>query len=247
MAHRKYGIGADQVIVIHALSLVSQDVSISIINSDGSTASICINGLLCLGFHLKKKHPHFRLWRVSIEDKNVWVHVAEKITITLHTSNFFYKKPQSFLYQNDTFSYTSCWVGNPHVLVFCAQDPYILTASECKEMQAACKATIQSQEDFNFSLVYIKAHNVFRLRTFERGAGETDACGSAAVACVYAYNALNGSETECKVYPFLGHLDVFSYASTVSVSGAPSYIGYTQCDWKSFEDNMLWLRTKPLV
>lgn len=131
---------------------------ITIYNQDGSTAYQCGNGLRALGYHLKKNI------KVSINKKEFSINYQDDIA----TANIgFPSSIESVLINKEKGS--KVIIGNNH-LVF----------------QSPPNALIIEKHHQEFNISFIKrAKDVFTIQTYERGAGWTKSCGSAASASAF--------------------------------------------------------------
>ncbi len=192
LAHRHLGIGFDQLLFIKKST--KADFACQIFNADGSEAKQCGNGLRCVArfihdqgitpqntfsietnagiFQVKIQNNHLVQVTMGIpcfEPANIPM-IPEKLTLL---SN----KIQSRVKQLDILS-----LGNPHTILQVAS----LKDFPVKELgtQIGNDAAFPHGINVGFMQVINPAH--IMLRTFERGSGETYACGSNACAAAVA-------------------------------------------------------------
>ena len=200
IADRHFGIGCDQVLLIE--SSAHADFLCRIFNSDGSEAEQCGNGLRCVARYVHELGLHASntltietaagLFPAEIRD-------YDNICITfppadLSASTHKFTLPP--LAQEVTGSALS--LGNPHFIIKLSDNPTI-TLNQAGFL-VSTHSTFPEGANVGFVETVHKDH--IRLRTFERGSGETNACGSNACAAVAAGiidGSLSSSVTvECK-------------------------------------------------
>jgi diaminopimelate epimerase len=183
LADRHWGIGCDQILLVEKSPDKDHDFFYRIYNADGSESGQCGNGARCLA--------------KFIHDKNL----STKNTLSLKTLTSqleIYKEetqfrvnmgiPQDiekFLCTSSDKEGIKLSLGNPHIV-------FITKIIEDKHLSHA------GLEDFNVGFMQIVDRTYIKLRVFERGAGETYACGSGACAAVIAgitQNLLNSAVT----------------------------------------------------
>ncbi|MEM8563300.1 MAG: diaminopimelate epimerase [Pseudomonadota bacterium] len=200
LADRHLGIGCDQVLVVEAPGNPAVDFRFRIYNSDGSEAEQCGNGARCFArFVREKKLTNKR--SITVETRNgiaeLRVKSRREVEVDMGTPQL---QPAAipFLAEQESPSYTlnladrsleigAVSMGNPHAIV------------RVDSVQVAPVAELGSQieihPDFpnrvNAGFMEVVAADHIRLRVFERGVGETLACGSGACAAV-VYGVVQG-------------------------------------------------------
>jgi len=171
ISNRHRGIGCDQILLIQKSDTPDIDFLYKIYNSDGSEAGQCGNGARCLAKFIRDKNlsqkNKFCVKTISgilelyiIEDENICVNMGIPENIIVETRHCLVS--------------TRLNLGNPHI-VFTVRDINDKTINSNAGM-----------DDFNVGFMQIIDKNHIKLRVFERGAGETEACGSGACAAVVA-------------------------------------------------------------
>lgn len=184
LAHRHTGIGFDQLLLIQPSE--QADFYCQIFNSDGSEALQCGNGLRCVArfihenqlangekFNLETKAG---IYPVTIQD---YEHIrltmgAPKIQSTLTDLTF----PDS----DESISLSILSIGNPHAIVKVDS----LDSMPIHPIAEKIASHPYFPEGVNVGFMQIVDASHVRLRTIERGAGETLACGSNACAAAVA-------------------------------------------------------------
>lgn len=215
VSNRNFGIGSDGLILI--MPSEKADVRMRMFNSDGSESEMCGNGIRCVakyaydhGIVAKKEitaetGAGILTLRLFTDDRNrvekVRVNMGKprltraEIPMLGEPESRVIAEPLNILHT--TFRITSVSMGNPHCVIFVDD-----VASFQVEKYGPL---IENHELFprrtNVEFVEIISPTEVRQRTWERGAGETLACGTGASAVCVA-GALNGV-TEKKI---LNHL-----------------------------------------
>ena len=88
----------------------------------------------------------------------------------------------SFMHDQEQINFYSVSVGNPHAIIFTQEISKI-------RLDALAQSLIEEncfKNGFNLNLAEISSNNSIKLRVYERGVGETEACGSGACATALA-------------------------------------------------------------
>ena len=181
IANRHFGIGADQVLVIER-SQQNADFNYRIFNADGTKAEQCLNGARCVALYLQqKKITKKRKFKLSCLAGILSVQLGKKGIITVQlVSNFkLLPIPEALKKIVKIEVLGAIDIGNPHL---------ILRVNSIAKAPITLASLIIKQHYFkngiNITFVEIVTPRHIKLRTYERGTGETLACGSGAVATV---------------------------------------------------------------
>lgn len=180
IANRYTGIGFDQLLIVGKSE--NADFTCTIFNSDGSQAEQCGNGMRCVArFIHEKKLSQKKTF--SIETKggivSAMIHDYDAIEIRMAIPQLF-EKEQTL--ENIPFKLTTLSMGNPHALAVVENLEKISVAE--LGIKIATHQFFPKGTNVGFMQVIDRGH--IRLKTFERGVGETFACGSNACAAVVA-------------------------------------------------------------
>lgn len=204
LANRHTGIGFDQLLVIEHSA--QADFFCRIYNADGQEAEQCGNGLRCVALFIREKglnsQDQFR-----IETKAgifpVQFLADQLIKVELGTPIIEEKLLSLSLGNDHQVQTTILSLGNPHAIV---------KVESINLVSPTLAQAIQSSNYFphgvNVGFMQIITPYEVALRTFERGVGETFACGSNACAAAVA-GILNGwLDQQVKVQYPLGSLTI---------------------------------------
>ncbi len=198
VSDRRSGVGSDGLILIAPSK--KADFRMIMYNADGSEGEMCGNGIRCIGKYVYDR-KRTRKKEVSIETKgglvSLRLHVSggtvQRVTVDMGAPR---PVPRSFHVRADgtsdllreTVEGFDCFVvsmGNPHCVIPIAEDPYGSFAFE------KLGPAIEKHPDFpsrtNVEFVRRLGPDRLQQRTWERGSGETYACGSGACAVAAAH------------------------------------------------------------
>ncbi len=205
LSNRHFGVGSDGLILICDSQIA--DLKMRMFNSDGSEAQMCGNGIRCvaklvyeLGLVKKEKIAietlagikKLKLNLVHGKVKNVEVDMGEpileleKIPVIINDNKkeiFNDKTKEISLYvKNKKMSFICVSMGNPHAVTF---------VKNIKEFPVEKYGSIIEKNEIfpektNVEFVEIINKENIKMRVWERGAGETLACGTGACASVVA-------------------------------------------------------------
>lgn len=215
LCDRHYGIGADGLILI-CPSKVS-DFKMEIYNSDGSVAGMCGNGIRCLGKYVYD----YRLTgkeTLSIETKsgirNMHLHIQDGKAcgaqvdmgvprLNAHSIPILSEKDlvinDPIEVQKKNYRMTGISMGNPHAVIFSKEINGISLEETGRELEFHPRFP----ERANIEFCHVTARDRMEIRVWERGVGETLACGTGACAAVVA-SVLNDLTDEEVIVKLLG-------------------------------------------
>ena len=201
LSDRHFGIGADGLILIDKPDNKQSDFKMRIFNSDGSEAEMCGNGIRCVAKYI---HDHnlstndkiaidtlagIKKVKILENDEGVCneaiVDMGEPIFQDKNIPYNVYEpfnKDLDINVEGEKMRFTVVSMGNPHAVTF---------VEDLDDLQIEmCGPVIESNPIFpnrtNVEFVQIIDKNNIRVRVWERGVGETFACGTGACAAVVA-------------------------------------------------------------
>jgi diaminopimelate epimerase len=193
LADRRTGIGFDQALVLAPPSRPGTDVYYRIFNADGSEVEQCGNGARCIA-RLVASRAATRDRTLVMDSPGGLVNARLRadglVSVAMGVPNFdprslpFDAEREAATYRIDLPSgpveFGAVSIGNPHAVirVRSVQDAPVDTVGPAMENHARFPRRV------NVGFLEIVAPDHVRLRVFERGAGETQACGTGACAAV---------------------------------------------------------------
>jgi diaminopimelate epimerase len=192
LADRHTGVGCDQILTIEPPRSAAAVASYRIWNADGSEAQQCGNGARCVAAWLVRdgaaRGPRFEL------DSPAGTHAVEALggnryRIAMGVPQFYppkipllgHTEPQDEYVvdvDGEPLRFGAASMGNPHALIEVADVAIAPVAMQGSALQRHTAFP----ESVNVGFAELVARDYIRLRVFERGVGETLACGSGACA-----------------------------------------------------------------
>ncbi len=208
----------DQLMVLHDPETAGTEAFVRIYNTDGSEAGACGNGMRCVGWYVAQATGRraLRFETAAAGVLEVQVDSADQITVDMGEPRLAWDEIPLSEPFHDTrrielqigpidapvlHSPSAVNMGNPHVVFWVAD----VDAHDLARHGSLLEFHPIFPDRANISLAQVTSRNALRLRTWERGAGLTRACGSA--ACAAAVSAVRKGFTERRV--------------TVTVPGGP--------------------------
>ena len=201
LADRHFGIGFDQLLLIEAPTQPDVDFNYRIFNCDGTEVEHCGNGARCFArFVLDKGLTTLNTIRVKTSRGIIVLHVEEDgfVTVDMGQPDFTpsalpFNATQAASYQREitlhghsqTLHFYAVSVGNPHAVL--VVDDVASTA--VAEIGTALGAHPDFPQGVNIGFMQVIARGQIKLRVFERGVGETQACGTGACAALVCGHA----------------------------------------------------------
>jgi diaminopimelate epimerase len=230
LCRRRVSVGADGLLLLYDSNIA--DVKMRIFNADGSEAEMCGNGIRCLVKYCYENNVA-RKNQLTVETlagiKQTWLTVkneevkAVRVDMgapTLERSSIPMLGQGTCINEDlqingEKFQITCLSVGNPHCVIF------VDNVTNFPVQQVGPKienhALFPKRVNVEFAQVFNK--NELRLRAWERGAGETFACGTGACAAVAAGNILKKIGNKVTVHLLGGDLEV-EYSRNLFMTGS---------------------------
>ena len=238
---RHTGVGFDQLLIIEPPTINDADFYFRIYNTDGSSAEQCGNGtraVALLARHLQLSKKQSLQWQSAAGMINTVYTNPQQIetTMTVPVLNLpevpFAADAATPLEANgrefrvavgdDSYTLTPVSMGNPHGVMFVDNifETDVATIGANLTRHAAFPAAA------NIGFCQVVDRQFVRLRVFERGVGETQACGSGACAAVVAARLHDKVDPKVKVSLPVGKLRISwpALESPVTMSGAATLV-----------------------
>ncbi|WP_421133203.1 diaminopimelate epimerase [Alteromonas sp. A079] len=193
LADRNFGIGFDQLLMVEPPYDPEQDFHYRIFNADGSEVEQCGNGARCFARFVKHKGLINRNKIVVSTKAGKMVLYLERdghVTVNMGKPEFEPAKiPLKANKQENTYILRvaektvfvgAASMGNPH----CVLEVDDVDTADVHEIGPAVERHERFPEGVNVGFMQIINESHIKLRVFERGSGETLACGSGACAAV---------------------------------------------------------------
>ena len=220
MADRHFGVGGDGLILICPSDVA--DARMQMFNADGSEAEMCGNGIRCVAKYVydhgiaKKEHLQIEtataVLSLEVEAvhqlvERVRVDMGEPILEAARIPTTLSGEPvvdQELSVDNESLRVTCISMGNPHCITFVEEmsDDLVLGVGPQVENHRCFPARV------NVEFVEVMSPTEVRQRTWERGSGETLACGTGASAVCVAGVLLGKTERKIRNHLLGGDLEL---------------------------------------
>jgi diaminopimelate epimerase len=228
LCHRHFGVGGDGILIVRRSE--KADIQMIIINSDGSYASMCGNGVRCFAKYIWDKNI-IRKENISVETgdgvKEAYLDIENNCVkgVRIYMGKPDYTPSnipvvsnekvidKTIEFNNRKYNITTMLMGVPHTIILGK-----LQDINVEEGRAIEKASMFPKgTNVNFCEVIDKKH--IRVKTWERGAGATLACGTGSCASVEACHKLGLVDSEVHVELPSGHLFIELKDEGIYMSG----------------------------
>ncbi len=220
VSNRHFGIGSDGLILIENSNVA--DFKMAIYNADGSQAEMCGNGIRCVAKFVFDKGltnkenitietlAGIKQLKLSTENgkvKKVRVDMGEPILEAKKIPVISDKNPVIDLQlqaADKTFTATCVSMGNPHAITFVNN----VEEFDVEKYGKILEIKKEFPKHSNIEFVELIDKNNIKMRVWERGSGETLACGTGSCASVVACILNNKTERKVNVHLLGGTLEI---------------------------------------
>ncbi|MBF0403348.1 MAG: diaminopimelate epimerase [Nitrospirae bacterium] len=231
LCDRRFGVGADQLLLL--VPSKTADVGMRIFNADGSEVQMCGNGIRCLAVYAWDKgiaketvldvETPAGIKSITRVNNMVCVNMgAPQLSgreIPVNADGQIIDYPIEI--GNKKIKVTCVSMGNPHAVVF---------VSDVDNYPVAVDGPLLETDQFfpertNVEFVQIIKGDEIKMRVWERGAGETLACGTGACASMVATHLKGFSNSRVTVHLRGGDLEIeWSKDGNVYMTGPAAYV-----------------------
>lgn len=219
LCRRRFSVGADGLLVLSNSS--AADAKMRIFNADGSEAEMCGNGIRCFAKYCFEKgivnNTELKIETLAgIKNIKLKLENGKVISVTVDMGQPVLDRRlipvqgegrcinEELRVDDLTYRMTCVSVGNPHCVIFVndvESFPVKTVGPKIENHSLFPKRT-------NVEFVQISGVDKLKIRVWERGVGETLACGTGACAAVVAANLLHKVGDRCTVSLLGGDLDI---------------------------------------
>lgn len=216
-ADRRFGIGFDQLLLVEKAHSQGALFKYRIFNADGGEVAQCGNGARCFARFVREKgltdqtiipvETNTGLLQLKIIDDtlvevNMGIPDFEPANIPLDADS------RTDRYQLDisgqVVEFSALSIGNPHAVIVVEN----VDSADLEHIGPALESHPFFPQRVNVGFMQIINRNEFKLRVYERGVGETQACGSGACAAMAAANLLNLIDSSATAHLIGGQLQL---------------------------------------
>ncbi len=227
LSDRHFGVGGDGIVMI--LPSEKADFRMRMFNADGSEGAMCGNASRCIGKYVYEKGLTDKT-ELSLETKSGLKYLSlnvenERVTsVSVDMGKAKVGVVRGTLRANNTeYIYTFVDVGNPHCVIF--------TDDNVEDLELEkIGPSIENHELFpdraNVEFVNVVDEFNLRMRVWERGSGETWACGTGACAVTAAAvrNGISESGSDITVRLNGGNLSINCTDDKVIMTGPAEFV-----------------------
>lgn len=221
VCRRRFSVGADGVIVLCKPSNPEADIKMRIFNADGSEAEMCGNGIRCLAKYAyensitkKTKMKIETLAGLRTLELELEKGIVEKISVDMGRPQFNREAlpmegtgtfvEQVLKVQGEELKASCLSIGNPHCVIFVDD----VKESPVEVLGPAIENHPLFPKRVNVEFVEIVDRRNLNIRVWERGCGETLACGTGACASVVVAHKLGKIDDRVSVHLRGGDLEI---------------------------------------
>ncbi len=210
VSDRHFGIGSDGLVLICPSD--TADAKMRMFNADGSESPMCGNAIRCVGKYVYE-HGIVKKERLTVETLDGYKYLELKIldgcvpfvTVDMGEPQLTSELPEAIRVDGEEKQFVGISVGNPHAV-------YFVEGVDGLDLEAIGPAH-ENHERFpdrvNSEFIELVDRNHIRMRVWERGSGETWACGTGATASAVASILMGYTEHTVEVALRGGDLTIF--------------------------------------
>jgi len=230
LCERRFSVGADGLLLVSNSDLA--DVKMRIFNSDGSEAEMCGNGIRCFAKYCYENgivnKPELDVETLA-GIKHVWLTFkndeVQAVRVDLGAPNWQRNSlpmmgqgtciNEHLEVDGQPYKVTCLSIGNPHCVIF---------VDNVDDFPVDCVGPLVEHHPVfpkrtNVGFVQVQNCNELKVRVWERGCGETLACGTGTCAAVAAANKLGKVSAKVTAHVLGGDLQVI-VGDSIFLSGA---------------------------
>lgn len=202
ISDRHFGIGSDGLVAIMPSDIA--DFRMRMFNADGSEAEMCGNASRCIGKYVYERGltdkrtitletlAGIKMLLLDVEDG-----VVNSVTVDMG-------EPEIKIVDGLEFAVTAVSMGNPHAVIFCDEITDDLVFGHGPKLES--DPVFPNKSNIEFARIIDRSH--IQMRVWERGTGETLACGTGACATLVAAVVKGLADRTAMVHLLGGDLEI---------------------------------------
>lgn len=187
VSHRHFGVGSDGLVLICPSD--TADVRMRMFNADGSEGIMCGNAIRCVGKYAWD-HGLVKDTSITVETlggiKRLEMELEDgkvvRARVDMGTPQVTSQVPETIQVLGEEKEFVGISVGNPHAVYFCED----IDSLDLEKIGPAYENHSRFPGRVNSEFVQVEDRGHIRMRVWERGSGETWACGTGATASAVA-------------------------------------------------------------
>lgn len=209
VSDRHFGIGSDGLILICPSKLA--DCRMRMFNEDGSEGAMCGNGIRCVGKYAYD-HGIVDKTRITVEtlggikelDMKAENGQVVSVRVDMGVPKLTSQLPEKITVDGQDLEFTGISVGNPHAVYFMDE----IDSLDLEKIGPAFEHHMRFPDRVNSEFIRVIDRKHIQMRVWERGSGETWACGTGATASAVAAMLLGMVEDTVEVRLKGGSLEI---------------------------------------
>lgn len=195
IADRKFGVGCDQLLLVEKSDTETADFRYRIFNNDGGEVEQCGNGARCFANFVHAEGLTDKN-EISVITSNARLVLKRQdngdVTVDMGAPVFepkdipfqadFIENSYSLTVEGENLSFSTVSMGNPHAVILVDD----VNSADVERIGIALQNDKHFPNSVNVGFMQILNRSQVKLRVYERGVGETQACGTGACAAVVA-------------------------------------------------------------
>lgn len=204
VSNRHFGIGSDGLILICPSD--AADCRMEMYNADGSQGIMCGNGVRCVGKYVydhglvpgdRRQVTVETLGGIKTLDLEIQEGKVVSVTVDMGEAALTSRLPEDIQVNGQDYQFVGISVGNPHAVYFMEE----IDSLDLERIGPGFELHERfCPERVNTEFIQVLDRRHLRMRVWERGSGETLACGTGAAASVMASILMGYVEDEVKVF-----------------------------------------------
>ena len=234
ICNRTDGVGCDQLIMIRK-SQDNSDPLIKFFNPDGSEIDACGNGSRCVANFLMKETKSEKI-NLTTRERTIACEKIDDVTVSVNMGKPKFKwneipltkdvDPEDINFSIRDLTLKKPFlvnIGNPHIIFFDDE----IEKYDVESFGSLIENDSLFPEKINVSFAKLKSDNHIALNVWERGAGKTNACGTAACATAVAGVEMGVIKNKVTVTLPGGDLEIYYKSSDNIIMTGPTEINFT--------------------
>jgi diaminopimelate epimerase len=236
ICHRRFGVGADGLIVVQKSDIT--DVKWHFVNSDGSIGEMCGNGIRCFSNYVYDRGivdqkafgvetldgiKNISIGDGSVNQRLIRVEMGQYDKLAKNIPAISKRaviENESLIIDAKEYIISSIRMGVPHTVLVVNK----LDAVDVKLIGPQIEKASMFPENTNVNFIEIIDKNTLLIDTWERGAGNTMACGTGACSAVIIANTLGKVDKSVTVKARGGDLTIELVKNNVYMTGRAKFI-----------------------
>ncbi|MCI8948581.1 MAG: diaminopimelate epimerase [Lachnospiraceae bacterium] len=207
---RRTAVGSDGLILIAPSKIA--DCRMIMYNADGSEGAMCGNGIRCVGKYaydhgIAVKNPMTVETKSGIKTLSFQIEEGKvgTVTVDMGIPQQISKVPEPITVSGEGYEFVGISMGNPHAVYFMDS----IDSLNLEDIGPAFEHHKRFPDRTNTEFIQIFDRNHIKMRVWERGSGETYACGTGAAASAVAAILMGYTENKVEVQLLGGTLSIF--------------------------------------